>query len=135
MCIVSLCASTWAWFTTTVPSNNNVIKSAQCLLTVSVADGGEVVTLDEHGNATLTENVDYEVTLTLPKNSSSGYVIIKTSQNSYYTVGLISHKNDEPEIVKFTVKTNTTMQVGFIIHWGIYSGEADVENNGTLILE
>lgn len=72
LCLVLLCSTTYAWFTADVPSNNNEIKSAtHCDLSVSVYKDG--VALENIASGVSLKAGNYTVTLTLPKDSASGY--------------------------------------------------------------
>lgn len=105
ICLVCLCSATWAWFSDSIPSDNNNIQSAsECLLDVSVY-----------------------------KDSSSGYCIITAGGVSYKTDYIAHHKNELPETLSFTLTVAKEQKVFFKTHWGIYSDESDVKN-GSLLL-
>ena len=51
ICLVCLCSTTWAWFSSDVTFEDNQIKTAeQCLLTVSVKDTSTELTDIENGS-------------------------------------------------------------------------------------
>lgn len=131
--LICLCSTTFAWFTDSVPSGNNVIKTSECLLTITVADSGEQLANIENGVA-LQSGVEYTVTLTLPKDSSSGYCRMETSTGKYYSETLARHTTDVDTVVTYTVTVESDMTVKFITGWGTYSGEPDVTNGGTIPL-
>ncbi len=144
ICIVLLCSSTYAWYSATLNGGKNAIKtSGECLLQISVAKDGENLTLSD-GSLTLEKDVTYTVTLTMPKDSSSGYCVITTAGGVYRTEYLARHTEDTPTEISFTISiahqldengvdiTPDTVTVGFNTHWGIYSGEVNVSDGGAL---
>jgi hypothetical protein len=131
ICLVCLCSTTWAWFSSDVTFEDNQIKTAeQCLLTVSVKDTSTELTDIENG-VELQEGVTYEVTLTLPKDSASGYCLMVVGENKYYSDYIVRHDEDTPKTVNFTLPVGQTQTVKFITRWGVYAGESNVQN-GTL---
>lgn len=150
ICLVSLCSVTWAWFTGNITSTSNHISTAeQCLLSVSVADGenaslgtitanAHITSLDQAFPAmrlALSPGVVYQVTLTLPKDSGSGYCVMTVGENSYYTETLLAHQNNVDASVTFALKVTEATEVLFTPRWGIYSGEPDALNGLMLTVE
>jgi len=164
LCLACLGSTTWALFSDVFPSEKNEIRSAEkCLLTVSVVrnenggastastdstesteTGDETVFLDkvnEEKSLDLASGT-YTVTMTLPKNSASGYLVISCGEQKYYTDFLERHENDVPSTLTFTLKvdagdpvapaTEATLAIEFVPRWGIYAGDAHVKNGGTL---
>ena len=132
VCIICLCSTTYAWFTGGVQVDNNTLKAADaCLLSVSVyKDGAEeaLATVNTENPVTL-ENMQgkYTVTLTLPKESASGYLIITAGDQNYYSNYL--QRNDEnDQTLTFTLNVATAQTVTFTARWGIYSGTCHVQN-------
>lgn len=147
LCIVFLCSSTYAWYSATLNGSENSIKTAgECLLQISVANGGSDVPLVD-GQATLEKGVTYTVTLTMPKDSPSGYCVVNTASGTYRTDYLARHTDDTPVTLSFTLTlaqqldeggadiTPDTLTVTFKTHWGIYSGEFDVTAGGALAIK
>ena len=132
LCAVCLCSATYAWFTQSISHSGNTIQSAgECLLAVTVDDGVNVIENVE-GTLELEGGKTYRVTLSLPKNSSSGYVILSTNAESYYTNYIIKHDSDVEKTIFFDLVVTQTQNVDFDIHWGIYSGDCSVDNGGAL---
>ena len=132
-CIVCLCSTTYAWFVESVPNNGNKVNlSSECLLSVTVKDGGEVLLSDE-GELWLSSGKVYTVTLLLPKDSASGYCTILAEGNKYYTDYIMRHSDDEPRTARFSLIAETDQTVEFVLHWGIYSCESNVAD-GVLII-
>ena len=129
VCIICLCSSTFAWFYDSAPSVGNKLQTMEeCRLTVTVKDGG--APLDDIVNGVeLVAGKVYEVTLTLPNNSASGYCIIKTDSGEYYTPYIAHHDNAEPVTVAFNLTVGTTQTVKFITRWGIYSRDTDITSD------
>ena len=131
LCLVCLCSTTWAWFSSGLTFEDNQIKSAdQCLLTVTVEDTSTELADIENG-VELQEGVTYTVTLTLPKDSASGYCLIATELDNFYSDYIARHNQDEPKTLNFSLTVGKAQTVKFISRWGIYAGEPDVQN-GTL---
>lgn len=144
ICILLLCSSTYAWYSASVSGGENAIKtSGECLLVISVAKGGENLTLSD-GSLTLEKNVIYTVTLTMPKDSPSGYCVITTDSGIYRTDYLDRHNSDTPTEISFALSieqqfdeggvdiTPDTLTVSFKTRWGIYSGDVNVADGGSL---
>ena len=136
VCIACLCSSTYAWFAESIPSSNNTIASADsCLLTVTLED--DTVILDssaEAFTADLVAGVEYKVTLTLQKDSASGYCLIKAGGVTYRTNYLARHSNDTPSTLTFTLRLTEDKTLSFIPHWGISAQTPDVRDGGTLTI-
>ncbi len=133
ICLICLCSSTWAWFTDSVEFGGGTLKAGECLLEIKVQDelGTEIEDIDS--GVALNAGI-YTVTLTLPKDSTSGYCIIETETTSYYSDYILHHDNDTPMVVTFYVDVKSSQTVKFVERWGVYSGDIDVEDNGTLTL-
>ena len=140
ICIICLCTSTWAWFSESLPSNNNTIVSASdCLISVSLTkDGTEIASADIDNVPTveLEAGETYTVTVSLSKDSSSGYLVISDADGIEYRTEYISRHNDEvPKVISFTLSVEETQNLTFTTKWGIYSGESDVLDNGILNIQ
>lgn len=147
ICIVLLCSSTYAWYSASISGAENAIKtSGESLLGISVAKGGENLTLSD-GSLTLEKNATYTVTLTMPKDSPSGYCVITAPGGTYLTDYLERHDSDTPTEISFTLEiekqldeggvdiTTDTLTVSFKTHWGIYSGDVHVSDGETLAIK
>ena len=66
--------------------DSNTLKAADaCLLSVSVyKDGAEEAIIDTENPVTLECDGTYSVTLTLPKESASGYLVVTVDGREYY---------------------------------------------------
>lgn len=134
ICLICICTATWAWFTDSEDFVGGTIKAGECLLEIKVTNelGEEMQDLENGVN--LVANQTYTVTLTLPKNSTSGYCKIVTDTEDYYSDYILNHDSDTPMVVTFQVKAESNQQVKFVKRWGIYSGEIDVASGETLVL-
>ena len=137
--IICLCSTTYAWFTQSLPNENNEIKAAErCLLTVTVEDGTQpLLTADCSASAVLTDLAagTYTVTLTLPKDSASGYLVIETTPaQRYYSDFIQSHTEDTPHMLTFTLVVADDVSLTLTPRWGIYSGTPHVKDGGTLAI-
>lgn len=140
VCIVCLCSTTYAWFTGSVQGDNNKIHSASaCLLSASIyKDDAEeaiaTVKVDEQNTVTHTcEEGTYTVTLTLPKESSSGYLVLTVSGQEYYS-DYLQRNDDNDQTLTFTLEVKTEQSVTFTARWGIYSDERGVTDGETLTI-
>lgn len=134
VCVICLCSTSWAWFTGGIASDKNEIKTGQCLLTISVGDGTQELANIEDG-VELTSEKTYTVTLTLPKGSASGYCLMEPTgaeKAQYYSAGLLRNDGETDKVLSFTLKVEGTLTVKFLVGWGIYSGDVDVERDETL---
>lgn len=135
LCLVCLCSTTWAWFADDVTSTKNPLKSGRCLLTITVADNGTVVKDANTETVTLQQGITYSVTLSLPKDSASGYCIIQTDTNKYYSEYLTTHTNEEPKVLSFFVTVQEEKEVSFKTRWGIHTEVYKVLEGETLSIE
>ena len=135
VCIICLCSTTYAWFTGSVQVDNNTFKAADaCLLSVSVyKDGTEVAIIDTDNSATLECEGMYTVTLTLPKESASGYLVLTVDGQEYYS-DYLQRNDDTDQTLTFTLNVKAAKNVTFTARWGIYSGDCHVKNGETLTI-
>ena len=74
----------------------------------------------------LSPEEEYQVTLSLPASSSSGYCLISAGAVEYYTDYILRHDEELPQTVTFTLTVAEATNVTFTPRWGIYSGESSV---------
>lgn len=134
-CIVCLCSTTYAWFTASVPSVSNELKTAgECTLEVTVSphnpEGAALVGIEN--GVELDADVEYLVVMLLPPNSASGYCVIEAGGNTYYTDYIVGN-SDEPQIKAFKLRVEGTQTVKFTARWGIYTRNSDV-TDGILVI-
>ena len=145
ICLMCLCSVTWAWFVDSTESSSNTITSAG-VFSLSViaedegADGSIRVSLDAAEQSFEAENVvldagKYTVTMTLPAESSSGYLVISDGVDEYYSPTLIRSENNEEQKISFTLDVKAVTTLSFKAKWGIYSGDPSVEASGTLVVD
>ena len=137
LCITCLCGASWAWFTGSISSGNNEIKTSNCELTVIVNDDTATelatVTLDSEATLHLSAG-NYTVVMTLPEGSASGYSLITVNGMKYYTEALIGDAEAGEQTLEFNLTLESERDVTVTAHWGIYSGTTSVSNLGTLII-
>lgn len=137
VCIICLCSTTYAWFTGSVQVDNNTFKAADaCLLSVSVyKDGTEeaLATVNTENPITLECEGTYTITLTLPKESASGYLVLTVDGQEYYSDYLQRNDNTD-QTLTFTLNVKAAKTVTFTARWGIYSGDCHVKNGETLTI-
>ena len=137
VCIICLCSTTYAWFMGSVQVDGGNFKAAdECLLSVSVyKDGteGSLATVNTENPVTLECEGTYTVTLTLPKESASGYLVLTVDSQEYYS-DYLQGNNENDQTLTFTMNVATAKSVTFTARWGIYSGECHVRNGETLTI-
>ena len=144
MCIIALTSSTWALFSEVTPNSNNAIKAADnCLLEVKVYDnddpnGVEISScdVDTPSEISIEPGKTYVVSLSLPKESSSGYLEISYSGLSNNTDYILRHKDDEPHTLEFTITLSedisSPVKVTFTPHWGTHSVDPSIHDGDLL---
>ena len=149
VCIICLCSSTFAWFSASVPSTDNKIKTSDYTeLSVSIIkhnkqEGKEDVTFvtvatvnnnNNNNGQTITCEGTYTITLTLRAGSSAGYLVLSVGDNKYYTDYL--PRSSVNQQLDFTLEVTGSKEVTFTVHWGIYSATPDspIENGSKLSL-
>ena len=146
LCLICLSTSTYAWFTTSITQSGNTIASASaCLLEVSVVADGEDESIlvmrnvidgrERIGDLSLDGGVTYKVSLSLPKNSASGYITLANASTLYKSPYISSHNNDVPETVEFYIYSAADVELEVEIRWGIYSDTASVNVGETLVID
>ena len=130
LCIAALCSTSWAWFTGSTASNENTIKTAETFALEFYLDGSE----KDNCEIELQKGT-YTVTISLPKDSASGYLVMTSNGVSYRSDYIQSHENDTPKSITFYIKVEETPQkVTFTKRWGIYTGDPSVEAGETLTI-
>lgn len=137
LCIAALCSTSWAWFTGSTQSNKNTIKTAETFQLQLVLEDGSTNTVDiVNDKAVLVAGEKYKVTISLPKDSASGYVVITGKNNvDHKSPYILRHEEADPVTVTFYLTVDEDQEVTFTKHWGIYTDDASVENGGTLNIE
>ena len=128
ICLVCLCSSTYAWFTTSVPSAGNEFKaSGECTLEVTVTPNvtGAAALDNIESGVDLDAGAEYLVVMFLPPHSASGYCVIEAGGNTYYSDYIIGN-TDQPQILSFLMKSEKSQVATFTTRWGIYNRDSDV---------
>jgi predicted ribosomally synthesized peptide with SipW-like signal peptide len=147
ICIVALSSSTWALFSDVTPSQMNKITAAgSCSLEVSVSDSNNInVAISDvktPSTVALKRGEVYTVNLSLPAESSSGY--LKISYNvaddsvvEYTSDYILRHKDDVPHTLTFSLKvsediTSESIEVTFTTRWGTHSVSDAIHDGGSV---
>ena len=136
LCISSLSATTWAWFTASEDNVGNVISSGKLDLRITVTDslGDEVSStpLDKSSIYILAAGV-YTVTLTVADTSTvtKGFSTVKAGGVTYKT-GAANTGETNPISFTLSVGEDDTTVV-FDTMWGL-PAEPDVLDGGTLTI-
>ena len=140
-CIISLCSITYAWFSGSVSSGNNVLKAGSFDLTIEAKDKNSTTAVKIEPQDGVCKHTfdpgEYKVTLTVTDNSTAkGYCIIEVGDNQYITgkMGNTQASTQSASIgtetllnkVIFTLKVNETTPVKIKFHpiWGIPSDDS-----------
>ena len=140
ICIAALSSSTWALFSEVKPSADNAIKAADnCFLEVSVlGDPGNVVvgTMDvDHPKTLSLASGVYTVKLSLPAESSSGYLNLSYGQGlEYNTEYILRHKDSVAHTLTFTLTVNAPIDVTFTPRWGTHSFTGAIADGGSITI-
>ncbi len=136
-CLLALCSTTFCWFTdSAIGGEPSKIQTAQqCLLEIQVYDENDVPLVDIKDGVILNAGVEYRVTLTLPKESSSAYCQMFVGEKVYRSPYIPRHNEDEAKTLTYYVKAEVDTEVKFVSHWGLYSAQESVQEGKILILE
>lgn len=126
ICIICLCSSTWAWFTQSITGAGNELKAADtCLISISVVDENGTELTDLENGVDLTAGVRYTVTISLPKDSASGYYIILPLGSNDYEIEIGTES--ESETVDF-IETETEIETDSFLETETETeSESDIE--------
>ena len=138
-CFAVFSSGTYAWFYDGTQSQQSTLRtSGSCLLAVAVyKDGAEetITTVDTQAPVTLEDMVgEYTVSLTLPKGSASGYLVISMGDEKYYSPYLLRSEETD-QALSFSINIVSEKDATFTAHWGIYPGENHIENGGVLYIQ
>ena len=141
VCLVFLCSASYAWFTATEKSGENVITSSFFALNIDVRDeNGFAVAVQDNENGThsctFAEAGTYKVTLRMTDDTtaSKGYcelTINSTQKKQTESISKNPYVGKNP--FTFTIEVEANTVVVFEPKWGI-SASADIAHNGTLDL-
>ena len=138
ICVIVLSSGTHAWFSDSVESQKSTLQtSGDCHLSVSLyKDGAEkaVITADKENTVSLDCQGVYIVTLTLPKDSASGYLVMRNEKGAYYT-DCLRRNEESDQTLTFTLNVAGPESISFTARWGVYSGECHVKNGEELALK
>ena len=139
MCIIMLGASTYAWFTTSVQSNETITSAVYVLsITVNGDDNGDGITeylyptgtSDGNDIYTFKANTTYTIVATsvVPDTTAnSGYIKLKIGEKTF-----ISQQIDRGQEISFTLRYDEETEVTLIEGWGMSSAEVrDILDKGT----
>ena len=131
ICVILLSTGTHAWFFDGVESQKTRLQtSGDCHLSVSLCKEGTeaaVITADKKNTVSLDCQGVYIVTLTLPKGSASGYLVIESQSGDYYTECLRGNEASG-QTMTFTLNVDKAERISFTARWGVYSGKCHVRD-------
>lgn len=140
ICIVMLSASSYAWFSTTVESNNTITSSVYKLEIGVIEENGVTpltATVTPEGDYTYTLEADkkYVVTITADSNTTgnTGYIKLRTDKMAETDPPLYSEQINRGNTISFTFAYTTDTEITLIEGWGISSipdDERDILNGG-----
>ena len=135
VCLVCLCSTTWAWFSATIPSESNLLSTAaDCQLLVSVTPTGSDTTTDiVFGESKTFTKGEYDVLMTLPAGSASGYLVIYDNHdNRYYSPYILQFTDSDVKSVSFKLVVEDGYTAKLTSKWGICAEDPSVTDGGVL---
>ena len=118
LCMILLSSTTWAWFTASISSDDNTIKSAYCNVTVGAErDGVSVESSD--GVYQLLGGVRYDFRISADGTADSAYCIFRINGKDYYTAQIPTAEPDN--YMTFSLQFTTATDVEVITRWGTSS--------------
>ena len=116
-----LISATFAWFTSTVSTNANAVKSATYNITATITkeDSTSINPATENNviSVTFPSTGTYNVTVTPNGNANNGYCIVNFKNTNYYTENLTSGS------FAFTVNATENEVLTITPNWGTYSSD------------
>ena len=136
VCVACLTSSTYAWFSVAFDGSKSTLQtSGNCLLSVAVYREEEIEAIVEvDSNGVLNGCGTYEIELSLPKGSASGYLIISAGDREYYT-DCLAASDTEDQTLSFTLSIQSEQSVVLKARWGVHAAESHVHNGDTLNIE
>ena len=127
--MAALCSVTWAWFSEDVTSSYNNIQSANCYVSVSVAN--ENLSRAEDGKYTFTfyKDTAYKMKLTATGTAETAYCILNINGNEYCTDQI-----QIPGEMEFTLQFSEETTVEILPCWGTSSKATRDFANGLFYL-
>ena len=127
LCTVCLGGLTWAWFSDSVTSNTETLRSATYEIQAEVKKGTESVDMDETTKTyPLTAGETYTVKLKATGNASTGYCKVTLNDKDYYTTQIAPGHD-----VTFTIvcPESIAAEVSFSSQWMTYAGYSETATN------
>ena len=128
VCLASLSLTAYAYFSSSLISSTNVIRSASFNLSVTAAESGTSVDVISVGNgkytAELEEDKTYTVTLRPAGTASTGFCVLTANGYQYHTCQLGVDANapgGRRDEYSFTLQVDQNTTVTVIAHWGTSS--------------
>ena len=128
LCTVCLGGLTWAWFSDSVTSNTDTLRSATYDIQAEVKkeSDGSVVAINEDNTYTLDAGETYTVKLKATGNASTGYCKVTLNDKDYYTTQIVPGN-----YVTFTIvcPESIAAKVSFSSQWMTYAGYSETATN------
>ena len=116
-CIVALSSTTWAWFTETSSSDENVVRSATCDVQVWIcAPSEDPLLLGDGEDFTFLRDLPYTVSISAAGSARSAYCIFLWEDQKYYTEQIAIATDAEP--LTFTLTFTSDVALTLDAHWG-----------------
>lgn len=133
VCAVCLAGTTWAWFSASVQAPLQKTATASYEIAVSISDGSGMLEKTAKGSYSLTEDVEYQVTLKAQgtANEFGGYCAIGlegAEEPLFHTCQIIPGNS-----LTFTMIPDKADVYTFTAVWGEYPGTADRLENGAVV--
>ncbi|MBQ7376804.1 MAG: hypothetical protein IJW71_00590 [Clostridia bacterium] len=137
LCAACVSSATFAWFSDGVNGISGQMKtSGECRISALIRKNDTefiTVTIAENERILQCEGT-YTVTLTLPRGSASGYLVIRAGDREYYSEILQSNDTNDQTIC-FTLNVSTVQPLTFSVRWGTHSDSCHIKNEGKISIE
>lgn len=140
LCLAAMSFVAFAFFTSDISSNSNIIKTATFQAEVSIVEKEdsskviEVVQTDKYEKtASIKKDVEYLVTLKKGGEAKTGFCVLSGNKfaDVYYTQQLgadINAAGGNTEEIKFYLKADADCDIVFFSHWGTSTKYAEYQN-------
>lgn len=128
ICMACLAGMTWAWFSVGVQTKQQTFTAASFDVSVSIAEkiGGTAPEKSPNGYR-LSAGREYTVELTAQGTASTGYCIVQTGGEKYYTSPIKAG-----ETFSFSLTPEEAAEYTFTAVWGSYSGDPTISQGSSL---
>ena len=120
LCIAVLCSVTWAWFSDSVSSATNTIKTGNCTVEINVSDqfGNRIDPVDGTDEKYTLSSGSYLITVTSSGSVNTSYCKLNIANNDYYTQQISTSEPDNAISFTLIFEEDTVLEI--YRRWGSY---------------